>query len=210
MRATLRYAMVRMSGCILLMLGCLLTGISCSNLGGANQGRQAPSPDDLLQRANNAYERGEMTAARDGYATLLKQDPNHIEALFRVGVIDYRRGQFKKSRTNFLKVLSIRPNHSKATYNLGVIYAAEGALKNTEKAAFFFDRYLFLAPNAPQKEKIMRWMALQVAGKRREEMPVGTDDGLANEGSSAVEGPGVAGSSDLKQWLQQEAEQVGP
>jgi tetratricopeptide (TPR) repeat protein len=199
----------------LLVLGFLLTSLSCGSIGGGSQGRgqadrqadhQAASSDRLLQQANTAYERGDLAVAKQAYTQILEADPGHIEARFKLGVVNYRQGQFENSRTHFLTVLSMAPNHHKATYNLGVIYAAEGALKNSEKATFFFDKYLSLVPNAPQRRQIMRWKALQASEKRREERSTAAD------GSGALEDPGTSGarSGDLKQWLQQEAGRLDP
>jgi tetratricopeptide (TPR) repeat protein len=186
----------------MLMLGFLLTGIACSSMGG----RQAVAPGPRLDRANAAYAQGDLKTARQFYIQLLETDPEHIEARFKLGVIDYRQGQFAESRTHFLKVLSMAPEHRKATYNLGVIYSAEGALKNNEKANFFFDKYLSMVPEAPQRKLIMRWKAQQAAGKRREEKPVAVGERSVLSEPAPTEAP----PGDLKQWLQQEAEQVGP
>jgi tetratricopeptide (TPR) repeat protein len=186
----------------MLALGFLLTGIACSSVGG----RQAVTPDQWFDRANAAYAQGDLKTARQFYTQILEKDPEDIEARFKLGVIDYRQGQFAESRTHFLKVLSMAPEHRKATYNLGVIYSAEGALKNNEKANFFFDKYLSMVPEAPQRKLIMRWKAQQAAGKRREEKPVAVGERSVLSEPAPTEAP----PGDLKQWLQQEAEQVGP
>jgi tetratricopeptide (TPR) repeat protein len=191
----------------MLVLGFWLTGLSCGGLGGPRPGGpEATSTAQLLQRANGAYEGGDLTAARQSYARILETEPEHVEALFKLGVVDYRQGQFEQSRSHFLKVLSTAPDHRKATYNLGVIYSAEGPLKNTEKATFFFDRYLSLVPNAPQRQRIMRWKTLQASEKRRGERPVAA----SGSGNYGRPGTGEAASDDLKQWLQQEAERMAP
>jgi tetratricopeptide (TPR) repeat protein len=188
-----------------LAFGFLLTALSCSSMGGLKN-RQAASPDLLFQRAESAYTQGDLEAARRAYNQILKADPQHVEALFKLGVIDYREGHFTKSRTEFLKVLSLAPDHRKATFNLGVIYAAEGELQNIEKATFFFDKYLSLVPDAPQKKKIMRWKALQAADKRRQEQPTAA----AEAGGFGTEDKAEDSSTDLKQWLEHEAEKAGP
>jgi tetratricopeptide (TPR) repeat protein len=185
-----------------LVLGFLLTALSCSSMGGVG-GRQAASPDLLIQRAEVAYAQGDLKAARQAFDQILKSDSQHVEALFKLGVIDYREGYFTKSRARFLKVLSLSPDHRKATFNLGVIYAAEGKLQNIEKATFFFDKYLALVPDAVQKKKIMRWKALQAAGKRRQE-PAAAAAKVAGTEDNAADS-----STDLKQWLEQEAEKAG-
>jgi tetratricopeptide (TPR) repeat protein len=189
----------------MLMLGVVLTALSCSSMGGL-QGRQAASPDLLFQKAEAAYAKGDLESARQTYEQILKADPQQVEALFKLGVIDYREGHFVQSRTRFLKVLSLVPEHRKATFNLGVIYAAEGELQDIEKATFFFNKYLSLSPDAPQKEKIMRWKALQAGGKSRQEQPATA----ANKGGFEATGGAQGTSGDLKQWLEQEAEKAGP
>ncbi|MDJ0780956.1 MAG: tetratricopeptide repeat protein [Desulfosarcinaceae bacterium] len=190
----------------LLLLGLALAGISCSTTGGLDADQQHASPDTLQQQAETAYRAGDLSAARQHYMQLLQTAPAHLEAQFKLGVIAYRQGQFEESRTHFLKVLAQDSAHHKATYNLGVIYAAEGEFKNTEKATFFFDKYLQLVPNAPQKEKILRWKSLQSSGKRRQPAPTVRQGG---RGAGDV-GTMDSGADDLKQWLQQEAEQAEP
>jgi tetratricopeptide (TPR) repeat protein len=204
MRATHTIDLAAASG-RLLALGFLLTALSCSSMGGL-EGRRPESPDLLFQKAEAAYTQGDLKAARQTYEQVRTADPRHVEALFKLGVIDYREGHFAESRTAFLKVLSLEPEHPKATFNLGVIYAAEGELQNIEKATFFFDRYLALTPDAPQKKKIMRWKALQAAGKRRQVQP----SAVMEQGGFEATDTEEAVSGDFKQWLEREAEQAGP
>jgi tetratricopeptide (TPR) repeat protein len=204
MRAKTIVDLIAISGRIL-VCGFLMAALSCSSLGG-RQTREEVSMDPLFQRAEAAYGRGDLKAARQAYIRILKEDPQHIGALFKLGVVNYREGRFVASRAQFLQVLSLAPDHRKATYNLGVIYAAEGELKNTEKAAFFFDKYLSLAPEAPQKKKILRWKALQATEKPRQKKPSAAAGGDTFESAGAVDTVG----GDFKQWLQEEAEKAGP
>ena len=159
--------------------------------------------EDTMRVGNAHYTSGELQEAAKAYDAVLNQNPDYVEAHYKLGVIKYKQGLIDQSRTHFLMVLTSAPTYSKAYYNLGTIYATLGPTYNAEKATFFFNKYLTLEPDSSHRSKIEQWMAKY--GK-----PQKTDQTFQPSKTSpgSPESQTETGKTDLKNWLKQQAEQI--
>lgn len=68
---------------------------------------------------------------------VVKENPEHENAQFNLGILSMRSGQFEKAAERFEKVLSINPNRLEAKFLLGKAYVSLGrndkALENLEE-----------------------------------------------------------------------------
>lgn len=75
-----------------------------------------------LQRANEAFNQGEIGAALDGYKRILDQDPHNIEALTQIGVILARARHYDDALLAFDQALRVKPNDPKALFQKGLVF----------------------------------------------------------------------------------------
>ena len=160
--------------------------------------------DHQMGVAKAQYEKGNYQEAARSYQAVLSQNPDHVDALFKLGVIKYKQGFMTQSRSQFLRVIALAPTYSKAYYNLGAIYSTPGPSYNPEKAAFFFNKYLAIEPGSAHREKIERWLAGY--GTPQKQTPV-TKPPQPSPIPADPKDP--ADPDDLKQWLKQQADQMG-
>jgi Flp pilus assembly protein TadD len=73
-------------------------------------------------------------------------DPGAVELLSGRAEIHFREGRRQEARAELLEVLEIEPDRARAHYMLGLIYAQD----DTAKAREHFERFIALAPEAPE------------------------------------------------------------
>lgn len=67
---------------------------------------------DSLARALDFLNQRRYREAQDIYQNILRQDPNHIEALQNLGVIAYNLGRVDEAQKWLQKLLRVKPNHA--------------------------------------------------------------------------------------------------
>jgi Tfp pilus assembly protein PilF len=79
--------------------------------------------DPAVQRAYDAFQRGDLAAARDGYQRVLGREPNNRDALLGLAAVDLRMGNFEAAQTRYLKLLELDPRDTYAEAGLVALRA---------------------------------------------------------------------------------------
>jgi thioredoxin-like negative regulator of GroEL len=102
---------------------------------------------NALAIAIEHHQAGRLVQAEQLYREVLQQQPNHVEALHRLGVIASQIGKHEKAIPFYQKVLTLVPNFAEAHFNLA------SALQNQdriEEAIAHYQQGLALQPNYPE------------------------------------------------------------
>jgi thioredoxin-like negative regulator of GroEL len=102
---------------------------------------------DALAIAIEHHQAGRLAHAEQMYRQILKQQPNNVQALHRLGVIASQVGKHEKAIPFYQKVLALVPNFAEAHFNLA------SALHNQDKieeAIAHYQQGLTLNPNYPE------------------------------------------------------------
>jgi predicted O-linked N-acetylglucosamine transferase (SPINDLY family) len=78
-------------------------------------------PPDPFQQAVALHQRGDLNEARRLYRLVLRQKPNHFDALHLLGVLEAQRGEPDKAEELIRKALRFNPRSAEAYSNLGNI-----------------------------------------------------------------------------------------
>ncbi len=90
--------------------------------------------------------------AVDAYQQALALDPKNVDVRVDMGTCYRNSGKPDKAVQEYRKALEINPNHINAHRNLAVVLAYD--LKDKAQAAAEFEKYVQLAPNAPDAAQI--------------------------------------------------------
>jgi tetratricopeptide (TPR) repeat protein len=107
--------------------------------------------------ADHYYNKKEYHKAKDELQSIVIENPDDAESLFRLGVIYGHEGSTNASYTAFKKVISIDPNYSKAYYNIGVLYANSKSATGKKISVRYFSKFLELEPDTQYRQEIERW-----------------------------------------------------
>ncbi len=89
--------------------------------------------DSLFQKGNNLLRQGRSAESEECFAKILALNPEHLEALNKMGVIYASRQNFSKAEEYFQTVLAIEPSHVPALTNLGSIFLEKGNIEQAEE-----------------------------------------------------------------------------
>ena len=78
----------------------------------------AARTDQQLEQAFDAYQKGDLTIARQAYSEALKTDPFNRDAMLGLAAIDARSGQFESAEMRYLKLLESDPRDAHALSGL--------------------------------------------------------------------------------------------
>jgi tetratricopeptide (TPR) repeat protein len=78
-----------------------------------------------------------------------------VELLLRRAESDFRAGRRQDAEAGLLKALGIEPDHARVHFQLGLVYAQD----DTAKAREHLERFISLAPTAPEVETAKQLMA---------------------------------------------------
>lgn len=161
----------------------LLIGVIVSNLGGGKPGQNAvpqqgstPPPTvnnqqqiqvllDIVARepgnrnawvqlGNNYFDANQPVPAVDAYAKALELDGNDPNVLTDQGAMFRSLGWYDKAIENFEQANKLQPRHPQSLYNLGLVYLQD--LKNPDKAAEAWERFLAVNPSGPGADQVRR------------------------------------------------------
>ena len=93
-----------------------------------------------------------FSEAIDAYKKGLELDPKNVNALVDLGTCYRGIGQFDKAVEEYRKALKINPGFANGNRNLGVVLAYD--LHKNKEAIKAFQKYLEVAPNAPDAAEI--------------------------------------------------------
>lgn len=109
-------------------------------------GMNGRETERLIQEALGLHQRGQVEAAMALYELVLREMPEHVEALHLLGVGLRQRGRADEAVGRIAQALALHPEHATAHSNLG---AALQDLDRTEDALASYERALALRPDYP-------------------------------------------------------------
>jgi len=83
----------------------------------------------LWAQACQAHHRGDLTTAFRLYCRLVTREPQHVEALYRLGCIAFQQGQPAQARDYLMQALALRPDDAAIHNGLGEVARALGDLQ---------------------------------------------------------------------------------
>ena len=98
----------------------------------------------IFNRAVKNHQEGKTDIAQDLYNQVLKNNPNHSQALNNLGIIFKGLGDNQKAKECYEKAIEINPDYSDAYHNLAVIFQN---LKNYQKAKECYEKVIAINPN---------------------------------------------------------------
>ncbi len=119
----------------------------------------AADPKNLnawISLGNDYFDTEQTQKAINAYNKVLELEPNNPNVLTDQGVMFRKVGWYDKALANFEKAGKIDPNHLQSLYNAGIVYAQD--LKQPEKAAVYWNKYLKLDSNSPTAIQIKSMM----------------------------------------------------
>ncbi len=132
-----------------------LESIAKSNSGNANA---------WIALGNAQMDAQRFAEAIIAYQRALDLDPKNVDVRVDMGTCYRGVGQPEKAIAEYNKASQINPRHPMARMNAGVVYAYD--LGRKAEAIKEFEKYLELAPNAPNAADIREWIRkLQEAHK---------------------------------------------
>lgn len=104
-----------------------------------------------IQLGNISMDTAHFNEAIDAYGKALSIDPNNVNVRVDMGTCYRNIGKPDIAVKEYKKALQINPDHINGHKNLAVVLAYD--LKDSAQAAMEFERYLQLAPSAPDAER---------------------------------------------------------
>lgn len=107
----------------------------------------APTSDgvaELFARASAFHGAGDLAQAQAGYIAVLKQQPDHFDALHRLGVSEHQLGNSASAERLLRHCLGLDPASAATRFALGVVLAA---LQRNDEALACYDDLIALAPD---------------------------------------------------------------
>jgi predicted O-linked N-acetylglucosamine transferase (SPINDLY family) len=99
-----------------------------------------------LSAAVACHQRGDLAEARRLYKLVLRESPNHFDALHLLGVVEAQRGHHDKAVRLIRDALRINPNSAEAHFSRGNVLLQ---LQRWEDALAAFDKALKINPDYP-------------------------------------------------------------
>jgi predicted O-linked N-acetylglucosamine transferase (SPINDLY family) len=81
---------------------------------------------ELFQQAGRCHDRGDVSEAMSLYDRVLEIQPDHVDALYRSGLLECGAGHFDSGIDRISRAVVLAPNFHEALYNLGVAYTDRG------------------------------------------------------------------------------------
>ena len=107
------------------------------------RGPVSPAIDQMLQEGVAFHQRGQLSEAKARYESILKQRPDHFDALHLLGVIAWQTKDFPKAEQLIGKAININPDNAAAHSNLGNVLHG---LMRLDEALGSYDRAITLNP----------------------------------------------------------------
>lgn len=124
-----------------------------------------PSVDDLLREARAAFSAGNFPAAGTLFQAVTRQQANHAEAIFHIGLCLNGLGRFAEAVAAFDATLAIAPDHGDAPLNKA---RALLHLLRYEEAVVVLDRIIASRPTPETHTLLNRAIALGELGRDAE------------------------------------------
>ena len=89
-------------------------------------------PDEYLEQAYEAYQKGDLGTARDNYLKVLQRESSNRDALLGLAAIDLRTGNIDTAEARYLKLLELDPRDMLAQSGLISLRGGSGDPVQTE------------------------------------------------------------------------------
>jgi Flp pilus assembly protein TadD len=89
--------------------------------------------NDAIKSAQEHYRAGDLQKAAGLYAEIIRHQPDSIDALFMLGIINAQTGNLNAAAEYFRKLIAVHPTHTGAYYNLGNVYRDQGQFSEAFK-----------------------------------------------------------------------------
>lgn len=125
----------------------------------------AQDPKNLnawISLGNDYFDSQQAEKSINAYGKALEIEPNNPNILTDQGIMFRKVGWYDKALANFEKANKIDPRHLQSLYNAGLVYADD--LKQPEKAASYWKRYLQLDSSSSTAIQIKSMMAQPAGG----------------------------------------------
>ena len=99
---------------------------------------------EMIHEAYELHQAGNILAAEQLYKEILKDQPEHIDALFLLGTLNLQQGYYDTASIFFRKTLTLIPSHVMALCNLGTALQRSG---NFDEALSSFRKAISLRPD---------------------------------------------------------------
>ena len=113
-------------------------------------GRGSFPLSNALQIAIQHHQLGQLRKASEIYELILKQQPDHIDALHLQGVIMHQLGKHDLAYPLIEKAISLNPNVASLYNNFGEVCRA---MRKVDEAYFHYEKALSIQPNFPEAER---------------------------------------------------------
>lgn len=94
--------------------------------------------------------------ASDLLAQSIRFWPQSAKAHNNLGEVFRRMKEMKKAEQAYVKALEVNPKYADAHFNIGTFY--DSVLRNPQKAALHYKRYLELKPASPEAVQVAQWL----------------------------------------------------
>lgn len=102
------------------------------------------------------YDDKQLPAAIDVYRRALAARPQSVALRNNLGETYRAAGQAQNARREFEAILKTQPGYAPAHYGLALLY--DDQLADRDRAIEHYRRYLALAPDAPDAERVRAWL----------------------------------------------------
>ena len=89
-------------------------------------------PDEYLEQAYDAYQKGDLVNAKEQYLKVLQREPSNRDALLGLAAIDLRTGNIDTAEARYLKLLELDPRDTVAQSGLISLRGGSGDPVQTE------------------------------------------------------------------------------
>lgn len=125
------------------MLAALLCLTSCATIEGQNSlaGEESEFDDDadiptiaeLIIKGDSAFNSGDMDAAQVSYALAVEQDPNNVDALYKLGFIHNEKESLTVAQSVLYHALRVDPSHLASKQTLALVLLKQQRIEQAEK-----------------------------------------------------------------------------
>lgn len=125
----------------------------------------AQDPKNLnawISLGNDYFDTEQSQKSINAYSKALEINPDNPNVLTDQGVMYRKVGWYDKALANFEKANKIDPNHLQSLFNAGIVYAVD--LKQPDKAAVYWDKYLKMDSSSPTAMQIKSLMPKSGSG----------------------------------------------
>ena len=97
-----------------------------------------------FQEAVHKHQQGDLSGAVADYRCLLERVPDHVEAVFNLGVACFEQNLFEEAAVSYVQATDLAPDDPDIWFNLGLTMKAQG---NHEGAVVCYESAIELAPD---------------------------------------------------------------